>query len=117
MRVVCVGAAGGRQDPTTIQTGDLAQSSSDALLRRVRKILRREHDFPQTSLGPWDVSSVYSMETPVFPDGEGDICDDPTASESPLRMGCATGYGAACHVTGAFGFVAAGAAIDWIVQR
>jgi tRNA A37 threonylcarbamoyladenosine dehydratase len=115
IHVVCVGAAGGRQDPTAIQTGDLAQSSSDALLRRVRKILRREHGFAPANEGPWGITSIYSMETPVFPDGEGDICDDPTASESPLRMGCATGYGAACHVTGAFGFVAAGAAIDRIV--
>lgn len=115
VHVICVGAAGGRQDATAIQMGDLAQSSSDALLRRVRKILRREHGFPPASDGPWDITSVYSMESPVFPDGQGDICDDPTASEAPLRMGCATGYGAACHVTGSFGFVAAGAAITAIL--
>lgn len=114
--VVCVGAAGGRQDPTQIQTQDLAQTSSDALLRRVRKLLRREHGFPPAAEGVWGVTAVYSMEPPVFPDGEGEVCDDPTASESPLRMGCATGYGAACHVTGAFGFVAAGAAIERIVR-
>ena len=115
--VVCVGAAGGRRDPTALRISDLAKSQSDALLRQVRKILRREHGFPPASQGPWGVTSVYSTETPVFPDGTGDICQDPNTSGAPLRMGCATGYGAACHVTGSFGFAAAGAAIDGMIHR
>ena len=115
VHVICVGAAGGRQDATAIQVGDLAKSKSDALLKRVRKILRREYAFPPAHDGPWGITSIYSTEPPVFPDGQGDICDDPTVSEAPLRMGCATGYGAACHVTGTFGFVAAGATIDAIL--
>ena len=110
--VISVGGAGGRRDPTLIQTGDLAQTSGDGLLKRVRKILRQEHSFPPAGVLHWGIPSVFSREPQVFPSEDGEVCDTRGSEAAPLRMGCATGFGAACHVTGAFGFAAAGLALE-----
>ena len=114
--VITVGGAGGRRDPTLIQTGDLAQTSGDGLLKRVRKILRQDHDFPPAGVLHWGVPSVFSREPQVFPAEDGEVCETRGEGAAPLRMGCATGFGAACHVTGAFGFAAAGLALEHLTR-
>jgi tRNA A37 threonylcarbamoyladenosine dehydratase len=50
---------------------------------------------------------VYSSEKQVFPSMDGRVCEVPEKGQS-LRMDCGSGFGAACFVTGAFGFAAAG---------
>jgi tRNA A37 threonylcarbamoyladenosine dehydratase len=104
LRVVTVGGAGGRRDPTAIQVDDLTRSGQDGLLRRTRKRLRQEHAFPDD--GPWGIPCVFSREAAVFPSPDGEVCAAPARGES-LRMDCASGFGAATFVTGAFGFAAA----------
>lgn len=92
---VTVGAAGGKADPTQVRCADLSLATHDALLRRVRKQLRKEHGFPLSSphaSAEWGVPAVFSTEPSVPPSRDGSSCDR---------------YGTACFGTGAFGFAAA----------
>ena len=100
--IVSVGAAGGRKDPTAIKIADLAQTSHDALLRRVRQKLRDDHGFPREAKKPFGVPCVFSTEPAVAPaDGCG-------------RVTCDNGYGTASFATGAFGLVAASCVVSKI---
>jgi tRNA A37 threonylcarbamoyladenosine dehydratase len=106
LNVLTVGGAGGRRDPTRIRCGDLGQTGGDLLLRQVRRKLRRDYAWVRGEGSAFDVPAVYSAEPQVFPWSDGTVCAEPEP-ESPLRMDCASGFGAACFLTGAFGFVAA----------
>lgn len=99
--IVTAGAAGGRIDPTAVQVDDLARTTQDALLSRVRGRLRKEHGFTRDPKRKFGVSAVFSTETMRRPLVEGEICE---AVEG--RLSCA-GYGSAVGVTGSFGFAAA----------
>lgn len=105
--LVTVGGAGGRRDGTQVRVGDLAHSGHDALLRAVRRVLRREYGLLVENAKPLGIPCVYSAEKPVFPAADGRVCESPEEGTS-LRMDCASGFGAAAFVTGAFGFAAAG---------
>lgn len=107
VRVLTVGGAGGRRDATQIRCGDLGRTGGDMLLRQVRKKLRRTHGWAKGEGNSYDVPAVYSAEPQVFPWEDGKVCEQPEPG-SNLRMDCASGFGAACFVTGAFGFIAAG---------
>jgi tRNA A37 threonylcarbamoyladenosine dehydratase len=100
--VVSAGGAGGRRNPAAIQVADLAQTTHDALLQRVRKKLRDDHGFSRDPKKPFGVPCVFSTEAPAAP-----------AEGCAGRLDCDEGYGAASFVTGAFGLAAAG----WIVCK
>lgn len=105
--VVTVGGAGGRSDATQVRRGDLGSTGGDALLKQVRRALRREYGWSKGGGCDWGVPAIYSAEPQMFPQRDGTVCAVPETGEN-LRMDCASGYGAACFVTGAFGFAAAG---------
>lgn len=105
--VLTVGGAGGRRDGTQVRVDDLGRSGHDALLRGLRRALRREYGMPAVEGGEFGVPCVYSCEKQVFPTADGRVCEAPERGSS-LRMDCASGFGAVTHVTGAFGFAAAG---------
>ncbi len=107
MSVLTVGGAGGRCDPTQVRVADLARTGGDALLRQVRRDLRRTYGWASGAGNEYGVPAVYSAEPQRFPWDDGSVCAEPEPG-SNLRMDCASGYGAACFVTGTFGFVAAG---------
>ncbi len=110
LRVVTVGAAGGRADPTKVQVADLSRSYDDALLQRVRKKLRQNHGFPGTP-GKWGIPAV-SSEPVRYPQSDGTVrC----GGRSNLRLDCASGYGTAGFVTGTFGFAAAAATVELLL--
>jgi tRNA A37 threonylcarbamoyladenosine dehydratase len=113
--VVTVGGAGGRRDPTAIRIADLAFTTHDRLLQRVRKILRTEYGFSAEMKQGFGISCVYSIEAPVFPQSDGTVCAT-RGDATELRMNCNSGYGSATHVTGAFGFAAAGEVMRVIVD-
>jgi tRNA A37 threonylcarbamoyladenosine dehydratase len=117
--VVTVGAAGGKGDATQVRAGDLGDAFADELLRQVRKKLRRDHGFEhgeQKGKMHWGVRCVWSSEAPIYPwaDGTCSVEREP-GTEQNLAMDCASGFGAAVFVTGAFGLVAAQEVVRGIV--
>jgi len=106
--VLTVGGAGGRRDATQVRCSDLGNTVGDALLRQVRRELRRSYGWAQGEGNEYGVAAVYSAEKQVFPQGDGTVCATKPGAGENLRMDCSSGYGAACFVTGAFGFAAAG---------
>ncbi|MDO8538882.1 MAG: tRNA threonylcarbamoyladenosine dehydratase [Opitutaceae bacterium] len=98
-RVVTIGAAGGRQDPTRIRSGDIGEAS-DELLRQVRKKLRRVHGFDagaHIGISRLGVPAVWSDEQPVYPwaNGTGATAPEPGSS---LKLDCESGFGTAVFV-------------------
>jgi len=115
LRVLTVGGAGGRRDPTQVRIADLGRTGGDPLLRQVRRELRRTHGWQAEPDGGYGVPAVFSAEPMVYPHEDGSVCSEPEPGGN-LRMDCAAGYGAACFVTGTFGFAAAGEVVRRIVQ-
>lgn len=114
--VLTVGGAGGRRDPTQVRCGDLGSSGGDALLRQVRRDLRKRHGWTTGRGEAFGVPAVYSAEPQMFPQSDGTVCATKQEGEN-LRMDCASGYGAACFVTGAFGFAAAGEVVRRLAEK
>ena len=112
--VVTCGGAGGRRDATQIRTADLAKATHDRLLGEVRKKLRKKFQFPADG-SLMDVECVYSVETPVFAQPDGSVCNNRIPAEGGTRLNCNGGLGSATFVTGAFGFAAAGLVVQKIV--
>jgi tRNA A37 threonylcarbamoyladenosine dehydratase len=112
--IVVVGSAGGRRDAGQCQVTDLARTYRDALLQMVRKRLRQKHGFPKKGDRKFHIPAVFSPERPVYPKPDGSVCEmRPEESEGKsMRLSCEQGLGAATHVTGTMGFLAAGAVID-----
>jgi tRNA A37 threonylcarbamoyladenosine dehydratase len=105
------GGAGGRIDPTQIKIADLSKSINDQLLKRVRKKLRQEFEFPRQKKKPFNVECVFSTEEALF----SETCEtDETATS--IRLDCSSGFGAATHITGTFGFFAASKIVQRICQ-
>ena len=105
--VLTMGGAGGKRDGTAVRVADLAQTEQDELLRQVRRKLRRECGFSREVRAEFGVPCVYSPEQPVYPWTDGTCAREPEPGAS-LKLDCATGFGTATFVTGAFGFAAAG---------
>lgn len=103
--ILTIGGAGGRIDPTQIQICDLARSINDQLLKRVRKQLRQQHGFPRQKKRKFHIDCVFSPEEPRPPES----CELEGEDSGPqsVRLDCSSGYGAATHLTGTFGFFAA----------
>ncbi len=102
--LVTCGAAGGRIDPTRLRIDDLARVRGDRLLASVRQRLRRLHGFAAAD-GPRSpdlgVRAVHSEEPPPAPVAAGGLA--------------CTGYGSSVVVTAPMGFIAAAAALEWIM--
>jgi tRNA A37 threonylcarbamoyladenosine dehydratase len=90
--VVICGGAGGKLDPSRIKAVDLAKTTQDPVLSKIRYALRKEYGFssdPKKKLG---ITTIYS--------------DEPRQGVASGGLSCA-GYGSAVTVTATFGFVAA----------
>jgi tRNA A37 threonylcarbamoyladenosine dehydratase len=98
--LVCVGAAGGKQQAQRVELADLAEASHDPLLASLRQRLRRQGAPRQGRIG---VTCVFSRES-VAPPADTMAC----APDGTLN--CA-GYGSTVTVTATFGLVAAGEAL------
>ena len=113
--VLTSGAAGGRRDPTQVRIADLGIAGADPLLQQVRRKLRRDHGFANSTDGKslsMGVTAVFSMEKAVYPQSDGTCGVEPESSaDKGLRLDCAASFGAATHVTGAFGFALAAEAV------
>ncbi len=114
--VFVVGGAGGRKDPLGLKISDLALSTHDRLLQAVRSTLRKEHGFPGADKKRFGIDCLYSPEPVSFPQSDGTVCATREAG-SNLRLDCASGYGTASFVTGAFGLAAAGYIVRKIAEK
>jgi tRNA A37 threonylcarbamoyladenosine dehydratase len=103
--VVTCGAAGGQLDPCRIRVDDLARTTQDPLLAKVRGQLRKFHGFPRDAKKKFSIAAVYSEEPLRYPDA---ACTSPGGGGAPLN--CA-GFGSAVVVTASFGVTAASVAL------
>lgn len=108
--LVTCGAAAGKQNPTLIRSDDLEKSAQDNLLKRLKKKLRSDHDFPRT--GDMNIRAIFSLERAKYPTADGGLCyKKDLKDKSMAKMDCDTGMGSSSFVTGTFGFTAAYEAI------
>jgi len=128
------GGAGGKTQSLALRAGDLSESTHDALLARMRNILRRDHGFarPDSSKRGTKASAkiprmgvrVLWVDQPTrMPEawsgkGETRVEDEAgrAAGSTIQGLSCA-GYGSAVTVTASMGLAAAGEAIELILKR
>lgn len=104
------GAAGGRTDPTRIRHADLGATQGDALLARVRSLIRKNGRVLCERKEHFGIQAVYSAEPMRRP--EAASCD---AERTALQgLNCA-GYGSSVCVTAGFGFGLASRAIEHLL--
>jgi tRNA A37 threonylcarbamoyladenosine dehydratase len=101
IRLVVCGAAGGKRDPLKLRRDDLARTTQDALLARIRNLLRKSLNIQPRKNGKFGVACVYLDE----PSQRGAAC-------STSDLNC-SGYGSAVTVTASMGFAAAA----WCVEK
>jgi len=114
--VLTMGGAGGKRDGTAVRVADLAHTEQDELLRQVRRKLRRDFGFPREQQQDFGVPCVYSPEKPMYPWSNGTCSAEPEPGGESVTLDCATGFGTATFVTGAFGFAAAGEVVGRIAN-
>jgi tRNA threonylcarbamoyladenosine dehydratase len=122
--VVCVGAAGGKQQPQRVEVAGLADVTHDPLLASLRQRLRKQLRVQWLASAGVPVEPalqglhcVFSRE-PVAPPVstcEVDIDANP-ASDTDGSLNC-HGYGSSVTVTATFGMVAAAQALDCVLRK
>lgn len=112
--LTCVGGAGGRTDPTRVRVSDLALTSGDPLLAKLRARLRRLHGFPREPGKTFGVECVYSTEPIVYPREAGGVCYKRPKDSRIHGLNCA-GYGSSVCVTASFGLLAAARVLNRLV--
>jgi tRNA A37 threonylcarbamoyladenosine dehydratase len=117
--IVC-GGAGGKTDSLALQVGDLAQATHDALLARVRNMLRRDHHFARASnsagkalkrVPKMGVRVLWVNQATRLPE----LWQQQKEGKSLQGLSCA-GYGSTVTVTAAMGFAAAAEAVNTILH-
>ena len=116
LKLVCVGGAGGQVDPTRIEVADLARTSQDPLLAKVRAKLRKEHGFPRDTKKKFGVDCVYSTEPLIYPTAEGGVCYEKPEDAHLHGLNCA-GFGSSVCVTSTFGMLAAATVLNELARQ
>ncbi len=97
---ICAGGAGGRIDPSFLSIGDIALAKGDALIARLRNILRKEYGFPKGG-EKMHIMCTYSNEKPVYSQKDAYVSGDLPA------------FGASMAVTATAGMLAA----SWLIKQ
>ncbi len=116
IRVMTIGSAGGKKDPTKITSTDLSRTKNDPLLSKVRNNLRRLHRFTRNPKQSFGVPAIYSLEQMTYPNNTGEVCQTKEFLGESASLDCSQGFGAATMVTATFGFVAASEVIKKLIQ-
>ncbi|WP_127714097.1 ThiF family adenylyltransferase [Halobacteriovorax sp. HLS] len=116
LKVVTVGGAGGKQDPTKVLVEDLCDSWNDRLLQKLRKHLRGHFDFPREKV-KFGVKSIFSHELPYLYQDDGSVCQITNAQLKGHKLDCYSGYGSITPVTATLGFVAANEVIKDLISK
>ncbi|MCM2680520.1 tRNA cyclic N6-threonylcarbamoyladenosine(37) synthase TcdA [Echinimonas agarilytica] len=115
--LIVAGGAGGQTDPRQITSGDLAKTTHDPLLSKIRNILRREYNFSKNTKRKFGVECIYSTEQLVYPQPDGSVCEAKSVQDGNVRLDCSSGFGAATMVTASFGLMASARGIDKIIAK
>ncbi|MDN5844564.1 MAG: tRNA threonylcarbamoyladenosine dehydratase, partial [Alcaligenaceae bacterium] len=118
--VIVCGGAGGKTDPLALRAGDLSVAVHDALLGRVRQVLRKHHAYPKGGaqggkahrrVPRMGVQCLWFDQPVILPEQwlEG---AEPTA---PQGLSCA-GYGSMVTVTAGMGMSAAHLALTQLLM-
>ena len=114
--VVTCGGAGGRRHAGSIRLTDLARTTHDPMLVRLRKILRQQYGLPLGDrCAEIGIPCVYSAESPVYPQCDGSVGPEREPGQVG-GLGCAAGFGSATPITGSFGFFAASAILHLLTS-
>lgn len=116
LRVITVGSAGGKKNPAEILSADLGRTHNDPMLAKVRQHLYRFHNFQKSRKRQFGVDAIYSAEPMVYPQPDGEVCQQKSTMQDGVKLDCSGGYGAATMVTGTFGFLAASRAIERLLR-
>lgn len=101
LKLIVCGAAGGKRDALNLRRDDLARTTHDALLARIRTLLKKDFNIHPRSNGKFGVTCVYLDE----PSQRSTAC-------STGDLNC-SGYGSSVMVTASMGFAAA----TWCVEK
>jgi tRNA A37 threonylcarbamoyladenosine dehydratase len=107
IKIITTGGAGGKFDPTHIKIIDLSKCYNDGLLGTVKNNLKRFYKFPKHTNIKFHVPCVFSPE----------FRTEPEQSCQTTSLNCQNGYGALTHITGTFGFMAAGYVINDLLNK
>ncbi|MCB5364527.1 tRNA threonylcarbamoyladenosine dehydratase [Pusillimonas sp. CC-YST705] len=112
--LVC-GGAGGKTQSLMMRHADLSLATNDALLARLRNVLRRQHAYPKGGQPGKPKGRVPRMRVPVLWVDEPALQPDAwqVSGESGGGLSCA-GYGSSVVVTAAMGLAAAGQIMQWL---
>ena len=117
--VIVCGGAGGKTDPLALRSGDLSMAVHDALLGRVRQVLRKQHGYPKGGaqggkahrrLPRMGIQCLW-FDQPVILPGQWTSGADAAA---PQGLSCA-GYGSMVTVTASMGMGAAHLALGQLL--
>ena len=105
---ICVGAAGGKRLAHKVDIDDLAHTTHDPLLARMRNRLRKDYGAPREGkrIG---VTCVFSREAVAAPDASCAV------EQGDGTLNC-HGYGSVVSVTATFGQCAAGWVLDHLAS-
>ena len=95
IRLVVCGAAGGKRNPLNLRQDDIGRVTHDALLSRIRNMLRKDYRMLPRKNGKFNVPCIYLEEPSVR-----------STSCASAGLNC-SGYGSVVTVTAAMGFAAA----------
>lgn len=115
--IITTGGAGGQTDPSQISYGDVAKTTHDPLLAKVRYLLRHQYQFSRNPKRKFAVDCVYSTEQLVYPDGAGNVCAAKQQADGSMQMDCNNGFGSATMVTASFGLFASAKAVRKYLQK
>lgn len=105
--LVTCGGAGGKTDPARIQTADLAKSSGDRLLKKVRYELRKHHGMKNKK--KFKIQAVFTDQQMILP-----FCE--VGEKQSYKLDCDSGYGTSPMVISSFGIRAADVVIKELLK-
>jgi len=119
--IVC-GGAGGKTNLLSMRVGDLSEATHDALLARLRNILRKQHGYPRAStqagkprkrVSKMGVRVLWLDQPTILPEAWQEA---QTPSDISLQGLSCAGYGSSVTVTASMGLAAAAEAVNKIIH-
>lgn len=90
--IITMGAAGGQINPSEIKFGDVAKTTNNPLLSKVRYLLRKQYNFTTNPKRKFGIDCVFSTEQLVYPSIDGSVCKSKQNADGSLTMDCENGF-------------------------